>query len=132
MDFENNDDREDDLDMVESSRETIVDVIKNYIKIENELKHLGKLAREKRKMKKGLTGKIVELMKDNELDTIDTKSGKLTYSQRKTKQTLNKDTLSLLLNKYSGLSTSECKKLSSDILENREIKYTDIIKFKEN
>lgn len=114
-----------------STRESVVNTIKSYITIENELKHLAKLAREKRKKKKELTQKIIDLMKDNELETIDTNSGKLMYSQRKTKKVLNKDTLFELINKYSSLNSLECKKLSNDILENREIKYTDILKFKE-
>ena len=107
----------------------MIEIIKEWIDLEKELQALNSEIREKRKQKI-MSQAIVEIMKKNELDTIDTNSGKIIYSQRKTKKALNQNKLLALIGEHSGLSEEQCKTLTDEILNNREISLTDVIKFK--
>lgn len=108
----------------------MIEIIKEWIDLEKELQVLNTEIRAKRKQKKIMSQAIVEIMKKNELDTIDTNSGKIIYSQRKTKKALNQDKLISLLSEHSELSDVQCKTLTDEIFNNREVSFTDVIKFK--
>lgn len=116
--------------MEDSDKTQMIEIIKEWIDLEKELQELSKEIRAKRKQKRLMTQAIIEIMKTNELDTIDTNSGKIIYSRRKTRKALNQGKLLSLLAKHSGLSEEQCKNLTEEILENREVSFTDVIKFK--
>ena len=116
--------------MEEEDKGQMIEIIKEWIDLEKDLQALNAEIRGKRKQKKIMSQAIVEIMKKNELDTIDTNSGKIIYSQRKTKKALNQNKLLSLIAQHSGLSEEQCKNLTDEILNNREVSLTDVIKFK--
>ena len=62
-------------------KERVIEVIKDWIQIDNELRELQKISREKRQEKKELTNILVEIMRNNEIDCFDINNGKLIYSE---------------------------------------------------
>ena len=73
-----------------SNSEEIVNNVKQWLQIENEIKELQKIIREKKKDKKVFTENLVNIMKENEIDCFDITDGKLLYTKNKVKQALSK------------------------------------------
>ena len=74
-------------------KKKLIDNVKNWITLDTEIKHLQKLAKEKRKEKKTYTEALVNIMRDNEIDCFDIHDGKLLYTKRKVKAPLSKNIL---------------------------------------
>ena len=72
-------------------KERVIEVIKDWIQIDNELRELQKISREKRQEKKELTNILVEIMRNNEIDCFDINNGKLIYSKRVSKSGITKN-----------------------------------------
>ena len=112
-------------------KEQLVESIKEWIQIDNELKQLQKAAKERRDRKKELTSSLVDIMKVNDIDCFDVNGGKLLYSQNKSKAPLNKKTLLATLQNYYKHDPTKAKELSEFILDNREVKIKETIRRKE-
>ena len=75
------------------TKEQLVSYVKEWVLIDEEMKGLQKLMREKRQKKKELNDVLINVMKQNEIDCFDTKNGKLLYSVNKTKKSITKKML---------------------------------------
>lgn len=119
--------------MANVTKETLVNHIKEWMKIDTEMKQLQREMKERRDKKKLVTHNLVEIMKTNEIDCFDVKNGKLLYTKNNVKSALNKDHLMKCLIKYfektPNIDPSDVTKF---ILENREIKQKENIRIKEN
>ena len=113
------------------NKEILIENIKEWLQIDNELKKLRKAAKERRDRKKELTSSLVDIMKVNDIDCFDVNGGKLLYSQNKVKAPLNKKTLLATLHNYYKNDPSKAAELSEFILNNREIKIKETIRHKE-
>ena len=115
-----------------TTKEELVSSIKEWIKLEDEMKLLQNELKNRRIKKKMLSDKLVSVMKDNEIDCFDINNGKIIYSQNKVKSGLNKKHLLTCLSKY--FENSNNPELANDItkfiLESRETKIKDNIKMK--
>lgn len=112
-------------------KEQLVENIKEWIQIDNELKQLQKAAKERRDRKKELTSSLVDIMKVNDIDCFDVNGGKLLYSQNKSKAPLNKKTLLATLQNYYKHDPTKAQELSEFILNNREVKIKETIRRKD-
>ena len=66
-------------------KEKLIENVREWIGIDNEIKQLQKIIKEKRKEKKGLTENLVNVMKTNDIQCFDISDGKLMYTQNKVK-----------------------------------------------
>ena len=82
------------------SREQIVKNIKEWMQADEEIKQLQKVIKEKKVIKKEAADVLIDVMKENELQSFDLKEGKLVHSQRKTKQAISKKFLQETLSNY--------------------------------
>lgn len=112
-------------------KEQLIENIKEWLQIDNELKELRKAAKERRERKKELTGSLVDIMKVNDIDCFDVNGGKLLYSQSKVKAPINKKTLLATLQNYYKNDPTKARELSEFILNNREVKIKESIRHKE-
>jgi hypothetical protein len=114
-----------------SAKEKLVTNVKEWLVIEKEIKILQTQMKELKKRKTGLSGVLVEIMKNNEIDCFDITGGKIMYTQNRVKGTLNKKHLMTCLDKYfednPDINTDNISKF---ILDNREVKTTEIIRHK--
>ncbi len=113
------------------TKDQLVNHIKEWLSIDEEIKLLKKEIKTRQERKKNLTNDLVEVMKSNEIDAFDINNGKLIYSRRKTKQAISKK---LLLSSLQDIfeSPEEVQKVTEHILDSRSEKIKEIIRRKTN
>ena len=114
------------------TKEQLINFIKQWIDVEDEIKDLQKQLKEKRSEKKILTESLVDVMKTNEIDCFDINNGKLIYTKNKVKSSLSKKLLISSLHEYFGDDSSEVERLSNHILNSRKEIVKENIKHKVN
>ncbi len=113
-----------------TTKEELVQNVKGWLQIENEIKSMQKIIREKKKEKKMLTDNLVSIMKENEIDCFDITDGKLMYTKNKVKQALSKKHLLAALGQYFQNDNNKAKEVAGFILESRQVKIKENIKHK--
>lgn len=108
----------------------LIENVKGWIDIDNEIKELSKELKEKRKEKKMYTANLVDIMKTNNVDCFDVKNGKLIYTKKKVKAPLSKKHLFNSLNNYFKNNKDVIEELGNYILNSREEKIKENIKRK--
>lgn len=109
-------------------KERVIEVIKDWIQIDNELRELQKISREKRQEKKELTNILVEIMRNNEIDCFDINNGKLIYSKRVSKSGITQKLLMETLSHFYKDDPEKADELSSYILNSRKEKVNETIR----
>jgi hypothetical protein len=113
------------------TKEQLVSYVKEWVAIDEEMKQLQKVMREKRQKKKELNDVLIGVMKQNEIECFDTKNGKLLYSVNKTKKSITKKMLFETLQKYYQNDEDKANEIAAFILESRDETVKEIIKRKE-
>lgn len=102
-------------------KESLLNNVKDWISLDDEIKAANRELKEKRKKKKELTNSLVQTMKNNEIDCFDLSGGnKLIYTKSKGKKALSKKHLMKALASFFKGNDDEAKALSKFILETRE------------
>ena len=102
-------------------QEQLLNNVKSWIELDDEIKKLNRTLKNKRTEKKELTERLVNTMKNNDIDCFDLTGGsKLIYTRSKGKKALSKKHLLDSLAKFFKGDTNEAKSLSKFILETRE------------
>ncbi len=114
------------------TKEQLVTYVKEWVSIDEEMKGLQKIMREKRQKKKELNDVLINIMKQNEIECFDTKNGKLLYSMNKTKQSISKKMLLETLQKYYKNDQEKANELAAYILDSRNETVKEMIKRKES
>jgi len=107
-----------------STKDELINNIKDWIKIDNELTKLKLEVKEKTKLKKVITETLVGVMKDNSIDCFDINGGALMYKQKKTKQQISGKFLLAQLEEYYKDQPEIAKDITQRVLDNR----TEVIK----
>jgi len=97
--------------------------VKDYLEIDDQIKALNKAVKERRDRKKKLSEEILQNMKKFQIDCMNTKNGKLIYSESKRKECLNKKNLISGLNNYFN-DADRSKEVSKVVLDSR----TEVVK----
>ena len=113
-----------------ADKRELIENVKNWISIDNDIKELQKTMREKRKEKKLYTESLVEIMKTNDIDCFDMKSGKLIYTKKTVKAPLSKKHLVNSIQKYFKDDGEKVQELCDYILDSRNVKVTENIRRK--
>ena len=111
-------------------KEQLIENVRGWITIDNEIKQLQKVIKEKRKEKKAFTANLVEVMKSNDIQCFDISDGKLMYTQNKVKSALSKKHLIKYLTEWFKDDPSKIRDLTKHILNSREEKIKENIKRK--
>jgi DNA-directed RNA polymerase subunit F len=102
------------------NKNTIVEHVKQWVKIDNEMRQLREEVTNRRKMKETISNSLLDLMKNNEIDSFDIKNGRLESTTRKTKKPISKKMLQNILSKYYQGDNAKANEVNNFILENRE------------
>jgi len=102
------------------TKDQLVEAVKKWIDLDNELREIAKLAKEKREKKKQISSDLMNVMKSNEIDCLDIKDGQLRYKKSKSKKPLNKENLLKILQKYYNNNEHQSSNMAQFILDNRE------------
>ena len=112
------------------SNEVLLDNVKQWINIDNEIRQLQGAIKERRKQKKELTDNLVHTMKQNDIDVFNIPDGELIYTKTKSKRPLSKKHLLLSLSQYFKNDKEMVERLGTFILDSRQIKEKENIKRK--
>lgn len=102
------------------TKEELVNHIRNWIQIDNDISSHQKQIKILREEKKTLTTTLVDVMKSNEIDCFDINDGKLIYAKSKQKKPINKKTLLTALQTYFKEDDELATNVSEHILNSRE------------
>ena len=108
----------------------LVDNVKEWLQIDNQIKTLQKEIKVRRKLKKDITESLVNIMKTNDIEVMSTSGGQLIRTSRKIKSPLSKKHLLTSLTQYFKNDPNIIKELSNFIMESRPEKVHENIKRK--
>lgn len=111
------------------SQSHVVDSVKEWFKIDNELRVLQAEIKLRKERKKHLTDALVNVLRDSDIDGWNTKEGKLEYVKTKTKTALNKQHIRAALAKFIT-SEDQVDAMTQFIYESRGVKEKESIKRK--
>lgn len=114
-----------------TTKDNLINIIKQWVLIDNEILGYQKKVKELRTNKKDLSSELIEIMKSNEIDCFDLNDGKIIYSKKMNKAPLNKKTLMSILSNYYN-DVNEATTVCDYLLTNREEKVTEGIRRKIN
>lgn len=115
-----------------ADRSNLIEHVKEWINLDNDLKELRAQMKENRNRKKQITSILVDIMKTNEIDCFDITDGQLLYSKKSVKKPLTKKHLLTSLTKYFANNKDMVKELGSFIMNTRESKTKEDIRRKFN
>ena len=111
-------------------KEQLVNNIKEWIKIDNEIVQLKNEIKERNNKKKILTESLVTVMKTNTIDCFDINGGALVYKKNKVKKPINGKTLLAALQNYYKTEPKVAEELVKYVMDNREEQIKETIKRK--
>lgn len=112
------------------TKELLINNIKEWIKIDNEVSQLKAEIKEKNNKKKTLTTDLVNVMKTNQIDCFDINGGALVYKKSVVKKPINGKSLLSILKNYYKNDPKIAEDLTKHVLDNREEQIKETIKRK--
>lgn len=113
------------------SKAELIEIIKEWRTLDEEIKAIQKEIKVRRNKKKELSDKLIKVMRTNDIECFDINNGKLLYTKSKLKETINKSYLMKVINNYfEDDENIETEKVADYILENRNTKVKESIRCK--
>jgi hypothetical protein len=115
------------------SNNELLETVKEWIKIDNEIKVLQKEIKIRKKSKKEVNESLIHIMKDNDIEQCNIPDGELHYKKYKTKAPLSKKHLLISISKYfENKNPDLITELTSFIMDSRDTKEKESIRRKIN
>jgi hypothetical protein len=115
---------------INNTKEQLVNNIKEWIKIDNEVAQLKADIKERTNKKKLLTENLVTVMKTNSIDCFDINGGALVYKKNKVKKPINGKTLLSALQNYYKTDPKMAEDITKHVMDSREEQIKETIKRK--
>lgn len=106
--------------MYMESKEELIKSIREWVKIDNEIRILQKEQIQRKNEKKKISANLMEVMKKNEIDCFDINDGQILYNKRNIKKPITQKKLVGILSNYFNGDISKATEVNNYILENRE------------
>ena len=119
-----------DTTTTNNAKEQLVNNIKEWIKIDNEVAQLKADIKERTNKKKLLTENLVTVMKTNNIDCFDITGGALVYKKNKVKKPISGKTLLAALQNYYKDNANLAEEITKHVMDNREEQIKETIKRK--
>ena len=102
------------------SNDELVENIKEWLISDEKIKNLQKQIRLIKKNKKNLENNLMHIMKDNNLEQINTNNYKIIYSKKIVKKSITKKYLKNILARYFNNNIEKATEVENYIQNNRE------------
>lgn len=102
------------------TKEQLIHIIKDWVKMDNEIRALQKEVCSRKKEKTKLSTQLMDVMKENNIDCFDLKDGQLLYVKKNVKKPITKKVLLNILSKYYQGDYMKASEVNDFILNNRE------------
>ena len=112
------------------TKEELIQNIKEWMKIDNEINKLNKELKELKFKQKLFTKNLVNVMKTNQLECFDINGGRIMYKKNKLKKPINTKMLLQTLKNYYTDNPTIADEVTEYILSNREEVIKETIKRK--
>lgn len=112
------------------TKEQLINNIKEWIKIDNEITQLKSEIKERTNKKKILTETLVKVMKTNSIDCFDITGGALVYKKNKVKKPISGKSLLAALQNYYKDNANLAEEITKHVMDNREEEIKETIKRK--
>jgi len=112
------------------TKDQLVNNIKEWIKIDNEISQLKNDIKDRNNKKKILTENLVNVMKTNSIDCFDINGGALVYKKNKVKKPINGKTLLSALQNYYKNDVKIAEEITKHVMDSREEQVKETIKRK--
>ena len=114
-----------------SDKELLVNMIKEWVIINNKMNETQKILKELRTKKQSISNSLIKIMENNDIDGIDINNGKLIHRKNKIKAPINKDYLYKMLDGYfTNYPEVDSDHVSNFLLDNRPIKEKSVLSIK--
>lgn len=108
------------------TKEDLESHVRQWIQLDNEIRKLQALARERREHKKQITQDLVDVMKENDID-FKLSDGKLVYKESKRKTPLNEKHINTCLMEMFNNNPQKVQEIMDFIVSKRETKTVDTV-----
>jgi hypothetical protein len=112
------------------TKDQLVNNIKEWIKMDNEIAQLKSEIKDRNNKKKVLTENLVTVMKSNKIDCFDINGGALVYKTSKVKKPINGKSLLAALQNYYKSDAKMAEDIAKHVLDSREEQIKETIKRK--
>jgi hypothetical protein len=102
------------------TKELIIKTIKEWVKIDNELRALKKEETARKTAKKNISTQLMEIMKNKNIDCFDINDGQICYVKKNIKKPITKKNLMNILSNYYKGDLSKATEVNNFIIDNRE------------
>jgi len=119
-----------DATTTNNAKEQLVNNIKEWIKIDNEVAQLKADIKERTNKKKLLTENLVTVMRTNSIDCFDINGGALVYKKNKVKKPISGKTLLTALQNYYKTDPKIAEDIAKHVMDSREEQIKETIKRK--
>ena len=102
------------------NKQQLIDSIKDWVKLDNEIRKLQSEISARKNEKKNVSTKLMQTMNANNIDCFDIKDGQLCYNKRSVKKPITKKGLFDILTKYYNGDLMQATQVNEYIIENRE------------
>jgi hypothetical protein len=109
------------------TKEELIKTIREWVKIDNEIRTLQKEQNNRKNDKKKLSNLLIDIMKKNEIDCFDINDGQILYTKKNIKKPITKKLLLDLLARYYKGDLLKANDINNFILNNREEKIQEEI-----
>lgn len=102
-----------------SGKEQLIQTVKDWVRLDNEIRHLQKEISNRRQEKKDINVKLMNTMKSNNIDCFDLNDGQICYTKKNVKKPINNKVLLEILTKYYNGDLNQAADINNFIKENR-------------
>jgi len=106
--------------IVMENLEQLKHAVREWVKLDNEIRALNKEITTRRNEKKDISKKLVDVMRDNKLDVFDLKDGQLMYVKKNKKKPITQKQLLTVLSTYYQNDAAKAEQIHKYIMDNRE------------
>ena len=102
-----------------TTKEQLMKVVKDWVKLDNEIRVLQKEIANRKKDKKDVSTQLMQIMKTEEIGGLDINDGQILYTKKTVKKPITNKVLIDVLSKFYGGDFMKAAEMNSYIMENR-------------
>jgi len=114
-----------------SFKECVKNLISDYAVLDNEIQLIKQELKKRMNTKKDITSRLVVLMESSNVECFETGSSSVVYKKKKSRQVISRKYLKGVLDDTID-DPDYANRLLETIMENRAVKLTDVIQYKDN
>lgn len=112
------------------TKEQLKDHLRQWVRVENEISTLSAEIKKRKLIHQQLSGSLLKVMRQNEIDCFDIANGRIVYSKTKIRAPLNNGQLKYALSTYYKDDAEKANNLTEFLLASRVEKTRESIKMK--